>query len=246
MQWLVSLRDPTELPAALAAEVDILDLKDVQQGSLGMPNDATLTAFSQQLQQYAPGRAFSIALGELPEWTADRPVQGLPEHVRWAKLGLSHCGNDRLWIERWQSLRSQLNLAAGRRLDWIAVAYADFESAKSPRPEEILTAAIETNCWGLLVDTYSKSGRSLLDCLGPQRLRQLILRAQSVGLHIALAGQVSVVDLPTLADLRPDILAVRSAVCVNNNRTEPLCPERLAEFRRQLTAALAPRNAATA
>ena len=246
MHWLVSLREPGELPAALSAEVDILDLKDVERGPLGMASMATISEFARQLQRSAPDRLCSVALGELTEWPHDRPPVSLPENVGWAKLGLSRCHTAPNWTNHWTDVRRQIDQASGRALRWIAVAYADFEMAKAPSPEDICEAAIATSCWGLLIDTYSKSGKSLLDWLGTDRLKRLITQSHAAKLRVALAGQVSVDDLPILVELQADIVAVRSAVCMSEIRTNRLCPERLFEFRQQLREATGHRDPAKA
>ncbi|MBI1346331.1 hypothetical protein GC163_08570 [bacterium] len=236
MHWLVSLRDPVELPAALSAGVDFIDLKDVDRGSLGMASEANIAAFTAQLKQFAPDRHCSLALGELSEWPDGRLPIAVPDNVGWVKLGLSQCCGDANWQARWLRVRRQIDQSAGRSLHWIAVAYADAEVAHSPSVGAILDAAAITDCWGLLIDTYSKSGQSLLDWLGVDRLQTLIEKAQTAGLKVALAGQVGIHDVPSLAGLQPDIVAVRSAVCVDGVRTKPLCPTRLAQFRQQLRA----------
>jgi uncharacterized protein (UPF0264 family) len=100
----------------------------------------------------------------------------------------------------------------------VAVAYADWEIARSPGPWEVLEAAIEAaDCSGVLVDTWDKTKPSPL---GPtSEWRAWVDRAQQAGKFVALAGGLNRSKIAELATLQPDLFAVRGAACDHQART---------------------------
>jgi uncharacterized protein (UPF0264 family) len=53
-------------------------------------------------------------------------------------------------------------------------------------------------------------------------------------MFFALAGQITENHLPVVKRLKPDILAVRGAVCEENDRRATICPLRLAALQKAL------------
>ena len=100
----------------------------------------------------------------------------------------------------------------------IAVAYADYERADSPSPDEILDFARENRLAGFLIDTFVKDGRCLFDWLSDSQLASLIASAKEANLLIALAGSLSGDDFRRAAAFGPDIVAVRGAACRDTRR----------------------------
>ena len=68
----------------------------------------------------------------------------------------------------------------------------------------------------LLIDTADKSGPALLEACSEADLEAWVAAARSAGLAVALAGRLRLEAIPRLARLRPDVVALRSAVCSNN------------------------------
>ncbi|MCA9180122.1 MAG: hypothetical protein KDA51_01680, partial [Planctomycetales bacterium] len=81
----------------------------------------------------------------------------------------------------------------------------------------------------LLVDTFTKDGRGLLDWLEVFQLEAIIQHAAQVGRQIVLAGSLSQRDLPKLRNLSVAAIAVRGAVCANGRRSE-VCPQKLQQW----------------
>ena len=61
-------------------------------------------------------------------------------------------------------------------------------------------------------------------------LRFLVEQAHEAGLFIGLAGALRARDLAGLRDIGADIIGLRSAVCLNHHRNEPLDPERVRQL----------------
>lgn len=222
---LVSVRNAEEARAAIRGGADIIDVKEPAAGSLGMAPITAITEIIETVTAHAPQIPCSVALGELLE--LPQSIPSIANTVRWLKMGLSGCRNQPDWLERWMDTRERIRPHGA----WIAVAYVDAEAAAAPPIQDVLDAAIQTNCAGLLLDTFSKTSGTLLDAVTSTGLREIASRAQAAGLLIALAGRVRRDDLPTLLAMNPDVIAVRSAVCRGQNRIAVMEEDLVRDFR---------------
>ena len=81
----------------------------------------------------------------------------------------------------------------------------------------------------LLVDTFTKDGRGLLDWIGLPELAAVIEHAAQTGRLVVLAGSLAQQDLPKLWDLPVAAIAVRGAVCAADRRSE-VCAQKLQQW----------------
>jgi uncharacterized protein (UPF0264 family) len=230
---LVSVRHVAEVSSALLGGTDIFDVKNPAVGSLGRALPNVIKDIAAALERSLPQTPLSVALGELTEWDA-AAAASLPANVCWVKLGLAGCADLPNWLSRWQQCRRQMDTTAGRPLGWIAVAYADHRAANSPTPQDVLAAAIETRCTGVLIDTFTKQGRRLGDWIAPPELAEWLTTARQHGLTTAVAGSLHRDDLSWLSPLQPDIVAIRSAACVGGQRAAAIDAEAIVSFRHAL------------
>ena len=232
---LVSVRSSEEALAAIEGGADILDVKEPSRGSLGMAGMEVIAAIARQsdetLAHHVP---LSVALGEVIDWRDRGVVSALPDSVTFAKLGLSHLAQNRGWRDEWLRVRERFDRHRSSHLEWVAVAYADSDEAASPPILDILEAAIETNCAGLLIDTFAKTGHTLTDCCDAGSLCDLAERCHSAGLFLALAGRLARESLSHLSRVPADILAIRSAACVDADRTASVSARAVASFRKAM------------
>jgi len=232
-QLLVSVRNAAEAQAALTGGADIIDVKEPAAGSLGRASPAAIRDVAAVVAREP--RGLSVALGEMVEWNGD--ASRLPASVRWVKLGLSNCASDAGWMSRWQTCRRQFEDAHRQQIGWIAVAYADCVAANAPPPDQLLAAAVETRCTGVLLDTFAKHGQQLRDWMSPDEISDWIKSAREHGLTTAVAGSLQVGDLEWLCPLQPDLIAIRSAACRQGVRTACIDAEAVTRFRQALLAA---------
>jgi uncharacterized protein (UPF0264 family) len=111
------------------------------------------------------------------------------------------------------------------------VAYADWSRAGSPPPEVICVQAARLPLAVLLVDTFQKDGRTLLDWLTLAQLAQLCRHCHCHGLKIALAGSLARDEIVALRGLRPDWFAVRGAACRGGSREGQVDKECVADLK---------------
>lgn len=199
---LISVRNALEAEAALAGGADIIDVKEPFAGSLGAATPQIWREIGDLVRDQKP---LSAALGELVDWNGALPPEPF-QYVKWGLAGL-----------RGHALRERLASAffdlGETSLIPVAVAYADFENAGCPRPMEILELAAGMGAPVLLVDTFLKDGRGLLDYCGLEEIAALRHRSAGMGMSLALAGSLDRNRIETLVPFGPDWFAVRGAVC---------------------------------
>ena len=144
------------------------------------------------------------------------------------------------WTPSWLQARHAIQHRLGWKISgesspaWVAVAYADSSSAAAPSPEDVLSAAIQTGCAGLLIDTFDKSAGTTFDWMTEEQLRGLRHHVRKAGLFFALAGRIGRNNLSAIKGVAPDIVAVRGAVCGGGDRRGTISGERVAAFRQAL------------
>jgi uncharacterized protein (UPF0264 family) len=239
-QLLVSVRDEAEARSALCGGCDILDVKEPNRGSLGM---AGVDAISQILRTVDSASLesrqvpVSAALGETVEWIDSQNVPELPNSLDYLKLGLSGMSRFDDWVSQWQIIRGRFEERADSRFRWIAVIYCEGEQADSPDAEEVIEAAIEIGCAGVLFDTFIKTGKTLLDWLNVNELKRMSDRIRGSGLTFAIAGSLRSEMLPDILPISPDIVAIRTAACRGGDRTSTIYSRRVRSFKSEMDTA---------
>jgi uncharacterized protein (UPF0264 family) len=229
MKLLVSVTDDAEARLAVAGGVDVVDVKNPAEGSLGAPAPRVIAQVRAVLPAELP---LSVAIGDLPS---------LPGTAALAALGAVRCGADYVKLGLWGASTTQdavavlraAREAAERDAAVIAVAYADAVRVPSRPlpPEELVTAARRAGVSGCLIDTAIKDGHGLLSWLSPDALADLVAEAHDAGLEMALAGELRAEDLAVVRATGADIAGVRSAACRGGRRTAALDPGRIARLR---------------
>lgn len=222
MKWrglLVSVRNAAEASAALAGGAAIIDVKEPAHGPLGAADPRTIAAIAAAV---GTRTAWTMACGELSanavgiaahlervrELLRDTPSAVPPAAVKVGLAGLA-AGD-------WQAAVRELWTSLPQGVDRVAVAYADWQVAAAPPPEDVVSTASSAGSSVLLVDTFDKSGGGLLQWCPPPRLAELIDAARAAGLQVAVAGRITMAEIPTISALGPDVVALRSAVCSND------------------------------
>ena len=100
----------------------------------------------------------------------------------------------------------------------VAVAYADWERAKSVPPGELVRSARRFRFKAFLFDTCVKDGKTLLDFLKPAVLGEFVESLQRAGVKVALGGSLKPEQVKQLKDVTPDWYAVRASACAAGKR----------------------------
>jgi (5-formylfuran-3-yl)methyl phosphate synthase len=229
MRLLVSVIDADEARVAAEAGVDIVDVKNPAEGSLGAPAPGVIGRVREVVP---PEHPISAAIGDLPN---------LPGTAALAALGAARSGAAYVKVGLWGTSTTDEAVAVLRAvhdaLDGgaavIAAAYADAERVpgRPLPPGEIVEAASRADVGGCLLDTALKDGRGLFEWLTPEALAGLVAEGHAAGLDMALAGALHAGDLSVVRATGADIAGVRSAACRDGRRTAPLDAERIGRLR---------------
>lgn len=237
-EWLVSVRNLSEAALVSNFDVDILDLKEPNDGALAPVSLSTLNEIAAWAarcnDQRRSGTAIrlSAALGESEQ--ACQFASSVPAQFSFAKSGPSELDSQSKLQEHWRRIQSLLP----QSVELVAVAYADYQRARTLPPEKVLDSAVDFGLSRILIDTLSKEFGSTDALLGATRLAEFGEQAHRANSWWSLAGSIS---LETFARMReqplssmPDCIAVRGAIC-NGNRKEAVCPVRLQKWSRART-----------
>ena len=216
--FLASVRNEGEAALALAAGADVIDLKEPLRGALG-----AVTAETVRDCVRAVGRRSSVSatIGDVPMDAAALHTAALQLHalgVDYVKLGVF----PRDGAE--EAMRRLDHVA--RRVQLIFVLFAD------ALPEfDAVAVASRIGARGVMLDTMTKNGGSLLNHLTEDALSAFVIHARNKGLLVGLAGSLRAIHVAPLLALNPDLLGFRGALCRLHERGGTLDPEACSAIR---------------
>jgi hypothetical protein len=227
MKLLVSVTNAEEARLAVAGGVDVVDVKNPSEGSLGAPVPAVIEAVRAVVPAGSP---VSVAIGDMPH---------LPGTAALAALGAARAGADYVKVGLWGSGTEEeavgILTAVRDASDAIVIAAAYADAQRAPGnplpPADLVAAARRAGIGGVLLDTAVKDGRGLFEWLAPETLAEIVAEAHDAGLEMALAGALRAEDLAAVGATGADIAGVRSAACEGGRRTARLDSRRIAALR---------------
>lgn len=230
MKVLISPISLNEAKIVMAGGCDILDLKNVKEGSLGAQPPWMLRSIVQELA--GKGALLSATLGDLPF---------KPGTAGLAAFGCANCGVDYVKAglhgatNREQAASMMIEVVKAVRMvsdDIISVAsgYADWKRFGGVSHLDLVHAAHDAGADVAMLDTFMKDGKTLFDALTLDELRAFVELSHSYGMMVALAGSVKREHLEPLAKIGTDIVGVRGAVCSKGDRTTGITLEACNEF----------------
>ncbi|MFO0824917.1 MAG: (5-formylfuran-3-yl)methyl phosphate synthase [Gemmataceae bacterium] len=164
---LVSVRSADEVAAALAGGADLIDVKEPSKGSLAPAEAEVVSAVIDAVKKRVP---VSAALGE---WSPNALTEAhwhLELKLNYVKWGLAGYSPVPGWGEDLLDTRRELPIG----MEMVAVAYADWERAKSVPPAEMVKFAKRFRFKAFLLDTWNKDGKTLLDFMKPDEVQELV------------------------------------------------------------------------
>ncbi|MBW8883984.1 MAG: hypothetical protein JF612_04235 [Planctomycetia bacterium] len=184
---LVSVRSAAEAETALAGGADIIDVKEPRRGALGPADPIVWKEILAVIGRRVP---VSAALGELHSG-AIREYASSAAGFAYAKIGLSD------WCRRPDSPSKwfQARLAMPRDVCAVQVVYADLEAsgwktfAAAMLASIALAAASQSPL--IVIDTFRKDRRTLLDLVEIQVLQEWIHHAAHYEVRLVLAGSLN-------------------------------------------------------
>ena len=207
---LASVNSLAEALLVLNAEVDIIDLKQPEQGALGALEVADVKKIVAEIAGRCP---VSATIGDLP-------MQ--PELVFNAVKAMSETGVDYIKIgffpgDDWQGTVNKLAELTGQNHALIAVLFADtqFDFA-------IIKLLKVAGFKGVMLDTMNKQSGALLQVMSMAKIVGFIAQVRKLELMCGLAGSLRLEDIPVLLPNKVDYLGFRGALCQAGNRVGQL------------------------
>lgn len=231
MRVLISPESVEEALSIIDFGMDILDIKNTKEGSLGAQFPWNIKRI---VEQTAVRKVkTSATLGDLPykPGTAAQAAYGVAlTGVTYIKAGLYGCKTQQQAFEVMDAIRQAVRMVS-ETADVVAAGYADWHRFGGLDPISVVKAAAEARCDLVMVDTAIKDGKTLFDNMSMSDIKSFIDAAHDAGMQVALAGSIKQKDAPALLRLRPDLIGVRGAVCEDSNdRHTKICPKKTRAF----------------
>ena len=230
MKVLISPISTKEAVLAWKCGTDIIDIKNINEGSLG----ASFPWIIREVISEVPGRdiVFSATLGDLPHKPGTAALAALGAvscGVKYVKAGLHGSKNV---AEGTELMRAVVRTCKEHDPNVIVVTagYADYQRFGGLSPQDLVSIAAASESDMVMVDTFIKDGKNLFDALNEEQLTEFIDTAHSKGLKVALAGSVRAEHLEPLARMGADVVGVRGAVCSGYDRGTTIDPVKAKQF----------------
>ena len=228
MKVLVSPQNVAEALICISAGVEIVDVKNPDEGSLG----ANFPWVINEIKGHVEGRALlSATLGDVPfkPGTISQAALGaITAGADYVKVGLYGISNTRETYTLMAAVKRAADMAR-RDVTVVACAYADASRIGAISPLEAIGPVKEAGCDGIMIDTAIKDGKNLFAYQDTEALLKFVKTARGLGLLTALAGSITKEHLGQLAIICPDIIGVRGAVCESQDRVRGRMTKELIE-----------------
>ncbi len=222
--------DEADLVMNCKSKCDILDIKNVKEGSLGAQMPWIIKEIVDKA--HTKGLVTSATLGDLPN---------KPGTAAQAAHGVAGCGVDYVKAGVYESRTlddaTALLLACvkavkcvNKKAKVVASGYGDFARFGGLHWRDLVEAAHRAGCDAVLIDTYIKDGRTLFDNMSKKECKEFCDKAKEHGMEVALAGSIREENLENIYEISPTFIGVRGAVCEKGNRSNKMTTDRITEF----------------
>ena len=230
MLVLISPVSYEEAASIVDTGVDIIDIKNVNEGSLG----AQFPWHTREVAELSRAHRIkaSATLGDLPykPGTAALAAYGAAQcGVTYIKAGLHGLNKYEQACDVMEAVRSAARMVS-EEIDVVAAGYADYRRFNGLSTHDLVRAARDTRCNVVMVDTAIKNGNTLFEALPLEEIREFVNEGHEAGLRVALAGSLKLEHARLLLELKPDIIGVRGAVCEGKDRKTRISPEKTRQF----------------
>jgi (5-formylfuran-3-yl)methyl phosphate synthase len=218
VQVLISPIDLEEARAVCDGGADIVDIKNVDEGSLGASFPWVIRGVVKALE----GRdvTFSATLGDLTFKPGTASLAALGAAVagaRYVKAGLHG-------MSTYEEGKAMMDAVVRTCREYdpaitvVAAGYADYRRFGGIDTGTLVRIAKDSGSDLVMVDTAIKDGSTLFDVLSLSEIEDFVGAAHRRGLLVALAGSVKQHHLRQIHGMGTDVVGVRGAVCPAGNR----------------------------
>lgn len=216
---LASITSIKEARLVLNEGVDIIDLKNPNDGALGALDKNTVSEIVTSIN----GKLLTSAtVGDIEPDNAslyDNIITMANTGVHFVKVGLFDKKPTKHFI-------TVINNAAKNNINLIIVLFAENISTLGSLKE-----LMDTNIKGVMLDTKNKADKNLCTLLDYQVLDEFVKMAKSYGLLTGLAGSIGYEEIKLLLKIEPDYLGFRGALCSGYDRVKSIDPAQIKKIR---------------
>ena len=230
MQVLISPVSLEEAASIIEAKADIIDFKNVNEGSLGAQFPWIITDLVDFIHGH--GVTASATLGDLPykPGTAALAAYGVAQcGVNYIKAGLYGLNTYAQAVEMMEAIRRAVRMVSADA-KVVASGYADYRRFNGLSTWDLVRAAKAAQCDVVMVDTAIKDGKTLFDVLTLDEINDFVGMAKEAKMQVALAGSIKAEHAEELLKIQPDIIGVRWAVCGGTDRYSKISVEKTKAF----------------
>lgn len=221
MKLLISVKNVEEAREAIEGGADIIDVKNPLEGSLGANFPWVISRVSGM--SHESERLSSAAVGDVLFKPGSASLAALGAAVSGAdyvKAGLMVGSKDE-GVEVMKAVKNAVKSKItyfGENVKVVAAGYADWERMLCVSVEDIPEIAMSSGADAVMIDTAIKDGKSLLDIINEDELRNFVEISHEHGLEVALCGSIRKENIPVIKRLGADIVGIRGAACSNFDR----------------------------
>jgi (5-formylfuran-3-yl)methyl phosphate synthase len=230
IQLLVSPINLKEAGIIASSGIDILDIKNVKEGSLGanfpwVINDIVRKFKSKKIK-------ISIALGDLPNKPGTSALAAYAaaslkaDYIKAGLYGVKNASEATILMKAIAKAIRSVN----KNINIVAAGYADWRAFKGLNPWDLIKAAKASGSDIVMLDTAIKNGKTLFEVMSLSEIKKFIRLAREQKLKTALAGSLKKRQIDLIKTLSPDIIGIRGAVCFAGNRQKGISKKLVKEF----------------
>jgi uncharacterized protein (UPF0264 family) len=220
IRLLISPRTIEEAKIIVATQIDYIDCKNPDEGSLGANFPWIIREMKKLIPPESP-QLLSATIGDFPNLPGSASLAALGAAVSGAdiiKVGLKGPKDEKEGINLMKKVVKAVK-DYNNNIKVVVAGYADrIRMNSSPEIMSIPSIALESGADIAMLDTFIKDKKGLFDFLSEDQLIQFKEKARDYDLDIALAGNLRKKDIPLLIKISPDIIGVRSVVCEGYDR----------------------------
>lgn len=213
MKALISPISLDEAKIVAEGGADIIDIKNIKEGSLGASFPWIISEVVNNLKKY--NVLFSATLGDLPfkPGTASLAALGAAAAgAQYIKAGLYDVADEQQGVEMMAAIRRTCK-EYDPTITVVTAGYADYKRFGGLDTDTLVRIAQRSQSDLVMVDTAIKDGATLFDALTVEEIRAFVKAGQKAGLKVALAGSIRTEHMPVLKEIGADVVGVRGAVC---------------------------------
>lgn len=220
-QLLISVKDVEEAILARYAGVDIVDLKDPENGALGALSTDVVSRIVVELDGVS---LISATVGE-----GHTGVSALVSDINtYASLGVDvvKLSVSDLFLQK-NFFNEMLQITA-RGIKLVVVFFAE-----NPIDLALIKTLQQHGFYGAMLDTQLKT-KCLLDTQTSEAINSFTMQCKKYGLISGLAGSVNKNHLDNLMEFKPDFIGMRGGVCVGKRRMAKLLQDEMVVAQKML------------